>query len=77
MGGSASCYPSHAATFYMNVRTEPVVVGVTIRFVEDSYSVTLTVKGELPESLVEVLAADLKEKLSRVENAECIVEPIE
>ena len=43
--------------------------GVTVRYVEDSHAIVLTVEGSLPPSVLDVLVADLRGKLSRLESA--------
>jgi hypothetical protein len=42
--------------------------GITIRYVEESHNVTMTVEGELPEATIQTLANDLLSKLSTLEN---------
>lgn len=50
--------------------------GVTVRYVEDWAIIQVTVEGELSENLIEILKADLLEKLSLLENTECYIEMI-
>ncbi|MFN0057398.1 MAG: hypothetical protein ACKVX7_02990 [Planctomycetota bacterium] len=45
------------------------VDGIVVRYVEDTYSVQLTIEGELPTATVEVLTSDLSKKLGVVEGA--------
>jgi len=47
------------------------VDGITVRYVEDMYSIQMTVEGELTHSSVEALASDLLHKISTLENAPC------
>jgi ankyrin repeat protein len=47
-----------------------VIEGVLVRYVEDMYSIQVTVEGELPDSITEQLQQDLLAKLSRLENTE-------
>jgi len=44
------------------------VDGVLVRFVAELHSVVMTVEGELPPAIVKLLASDLAEKLSVLEN---------
>jgi hypothetical protein len=41
---------------------------VIVRYVEDSWSIQVTVEGELPEKTINILKSDLVEKLSLLEN---------
>ena len=52
------------------------VEGVTVRYVEDWYDVQVTVEGNLPEGLIEIIKSDLLKKFSRLENSECYIEMI-
>lgn len=45
------------------------VDGVVVRYVEDSHSIQMTVEGELPQTTVKSLAANLCEKVALLENA--------
>ena len=45
--------------------------GVHVRFNEHMYHVDVTIEGELTKPLVETLAKELQEKLSKVENHSC------
>ena len=47
------------------------VQGVVVRYVEDSYSVQMTVEGSLPRDALDALAQDLFEKLSALEGTAC------
>ena len=52
--------------------------GVVVRYVEDMFfNIQVTVEGELPESTIARLKADLLEKFSLLENTECYIEDIE
>ena len=42
--------------------------GVIIRYVEDMYSVYLTIEGNLPQPILDTLISDLGQKLSTLEN---------
>ncbi len=44
------------------------IEGVVVRFVEEGRSVCMTVEGELPETLSEALALELRSRLSELEN---------
>lgn len=44
--------------------------GVTVRYVEGDYDVTLTVEGNLPKEIVDLLRADLLGKLGAIENTQ-------
>ncbi len=44
-----------------------VVNGVTVRYVEDSWFIRITVEGDLPASTTETLTSDLLNKLSALE----------
>jgi hypothetical protein len=44
---------------------------VIVRYVEDSYSIQMTIEGDLPASTIDDLRADLLRKLSALENTEC------
>ena len=50
--------------------------GTLVRYVQESDCIQLIVEGELPPSTLEVLANDLQEKLSRMENVPCTLDPI-
>jgi len=52
------------------------IEGVTVRYVEDLYSIQVTVEGTLPENIIAELKSDLLEKLATLENAPCEVEMI-
>ena len=43
------------------------VNGVTVRYVEDGWSIRMTVEGDLPTSTAEILTSDLRRKLSALE----------
>ena len=43
------------------------VDGVRIRYLEEMQEVTMLVKGELPDSTIQMLVDDLREKLARLE----------
>ncbi|MDC0668262.1 hypothetical protein [Nannocystis radixulma] len=43
------------------------VDGVVVRFVDNGYSLQMTVEGDLPESTVDAIAEELREKLSTLE----------
>lgn len=43
------------------------VDGVTIRYVESSYNILITVEGELPDGSISAIVDDLTEKLSKLE----------
>ena len=49
--------------------------GTIVRYNEESDCIRLTVEGELSQSLLDVLATDLQEKLSRMENESCHLLP--
>jgi hypothetical protein len=44
------------------------VDGVVVRYVEDMFSIQISVEGELAQEAVEVLTSDLVEKLTKLEN---------
>ncbi len=44
---------------------------VRVRFVEERYSVKVTVEGELPEPILQSMKASLRERLSKLENTPC------
>lgn len=48
-----------------------LVDDVCVRFCEGGYSVMATVEGELPKRLLQSIAEEILERLSRLENAEC------
>ena len=50
--------------------------GTIVRYVEESNCIQLTIEGEVPQSSLEVLSRDLQEKLSRMENVPCKLNPI-
>jgi hypothetical protein len=52
------------------------VDGVTVRYVEDAFSVQMTVEGDLPAKTLDALIADLHAKLSALENAPCEIVPL-
>ncbi len=47
------------------------VNGVIVRYVNDVYSIQVTVEGELPQNILDALVGDLFDKLSALENAPC------
>ncbi len=55
------------------------VDGVVVRYVEDMYSIRITVEGELPEEIVERLRKDITDKFAALERAPvtCQIVPIE
>jgi hypothetical protein len=52
------------------------VDGVIVRYVEDLYSVQVTVEGNLPEDVIEKIKSDVLEKFSLLENSTCDLEMI-
>jgi len=52
------------------------VDGVVVRYNEDFVTVTLTVEGELPQSVLNGLLDDLRTRLSMTENAQWVVRPL-
>ena len=50
--------------------------GVTVRYVEESYSVQVTVEGKLPSQTIEALKTDLLEKLRRLVKAPWVLDTI-
>lgn len=52
------------------------VGGVTVRYVEDTDCIQMTVEGELPEITINALTSDLVDKFSRLENAPCELKPL-
>jgi hypothetical protein len=52
------------------------VNGVIVRYVEDLYSVQVTVEGNLPEDVIEKIKSDVLEKFSLLENSTCDLEMI-
>lgn len=52
------------------------VEGITVRYVEDMRSIQLTVEGELPQQIVDVLTSDLLGKMIELENAPCDLKPL-
>jgi hypothetical protein len=48
------------------------VDGIVVRYVEEHYSVTMTVEGELPQETLDLLAGDLLQKFAEIENAQCV-----
>jgi hypothetical protein len=46
---------------------------VTVRYVQDSHSIQMTVEGGLPQGTLDTLTGDLTEKLSTLEQAECVL----
>lgn len=49
---------------------------VTIRYVEEHYGVHVTVEGDLPENILRELVEDVKNKISELENTQCVAEEI-
>lgn len=45
------------------------VEGIVVRYVVDTYSIQMTVEGDLPQATVKALASDLVEIMSTLENA--------
>jgi len=52
------------------------IEGVTVRYVEGSHDVGLTIEGALPAQTVERLSSDLLEKLAAIENTNVICIPL-
>lgn len=50
--------------------------GIIVRYVEETDCIQLTIEGELPQSSLAVLSKDLQEKLSKMENVPCELNPI-
>lgn len=50
---------------------------VTIRYVEESHYIQVTVEGHLPDEIISALKADLLNKFSLLENTECYIEDID
>lgn len=44
-----------------------LIEGVVVRYEEDTYGVTMTIEGDLPDSVATILVEDLRRKLSAVE----------
>ena len=44
---------------------------MVVRYVEDMRSIQMTVEGELPQQVLDVLTRDLLRKLASLENAPC------
>ena len=53
--------------------TELLIAGVNVRLVSEMDAVRMIVEGDMPESMIQSLAEELREKLAIVENAECAV----
>ena len=51
--------------------------GVTVRYAESDYDITLTIEGSLPLEAIELLRSDLLNKLEAIENARVDCVPIE
>ena len=49
---------------------------VIVRYVEDLYSIQVTVEGNLPEDVIEKIKSDVLEKFSLLENSTCDLEMI-
>ena len=49
---------------------------VIVRYVDDSYTIKVTVEGELPESLVEQLKKDITDKLAALEQTNIVCRTI-
>jgi hypothetical protein len=47
------------------------VDGIVVRYVEEMYSIQMTVEGDLQQRTFDALAADLLEKLTTLENTSC------
>ena len=45
--------------------------GVTVRFVEDSHGIQMTVEGQLPAPVLDTLSREICEKLAYLENVPC------
>jgi hypothetical protein len=45
------------------------VGGIIVRYVEENFSIQMTVEGELPQPSIDALTSDLFEKLIVLENA--------
>jgi hypothetical protein len=43
------------------------IAGVVVRYVEDTYSIQITVEGDLPQQTIDALTQDLREKMSVLE----------
>ena len=54
-----------------------VLGATTVRFDEDMYGVTVTVEGELPDTLTNQLLHDLQQRLTNIENSKYVVAAID
>jgi hypothetical protein len=54
-----------------------VVDGVLVRFVEESYAVSVIIEGRLPRDLVAVILDDARRKLSALEGAVYVTSRVE
>lgn len=52
------------------------IAGVVVRYVRETYSVQITIEGNLPSDIVEGVVADLRGKLSALENAGWELDPL-
>jgi hypothetical protein len=52
------------------------VEGVTVRYVEDSFTIQVTIEGDLPELTIRHLVEDVRKKLAKLENTEFSAERI-
>ncbi|MES9901521.1 MAG: hypothetical protein ABW168_02420, partial [Sedimenticola sp.] len=52
------------------------VDGVTVRYVEETFTIQVTVEGDLPELTIRHLVEDVRKKLAKLENTECYAEII-
>jgi len=46
---------------------------VVVRYVQDPYSIQMTIEGELPRVTVDLLAGDLVGKFSKLEKSVCVL----
>lgn len=53
------------------------IEGVTVRYVEDFYTVQVTVEGSLPDEVIETIRSDLLGKFSLLENSAVVIETIQ
>lgn len=54
-----------------------MIDGVCVRYNDDTEHLSVTVEGDLPKTIVESFAADLKSKLALIENTGCQIKWIE
>ncbi|HTH46414.1 MAG TPA: hypothetical protein VMB21_02785 [Candidatus Limnocylindria bacterium] len=50
--------------------------GIVVRYVNDGYSIQVTIEGDLDQPSIDAVTSDLVRKMSALENVSCVLKPI-